>query len=336
MQATTSLMPYTARESFSRYVIITDATQITVRSLTDLVSFSGGYNSTGLLVNGVPQGNGSQLSATGTTTDTVYSLPPGTNTLELIDGPCGETAVNAPPIRYTPVLSYWLPHGSSHSVVVPSAPANRIVDLGDSLTQGAFPDAGPNQASVYQAFTMLMRANALASSSGTFAGAHVFVAGSGGRQLEEECGTAGAITASIARLQRQLDGTSANLLIFAMQVNDWGQGVTAATMQTHAGSWVDAVHAQFPALKIVLQSMLIGVSEVGANSGGSTKPQCRTALSNVAAARAPYCFYIDGLTLVPNNSAAYFAADKIHLTTLGMSTVEANRRAALNALGLGY
>lgn len=333
LTATSSGVPYTGREGFSRYVIQTNAPSITVHSLTDLVSFAGGYNSTGLVVNGTVQGNGSQLGATGTTTDTIYSLPAGTNTLELIDGPCGETAVNTPPIRYTPVLSYQLPHGSSHSVTTPTAPTKRIVLLTDSIGGGAFTDAGPNQASVYQAWPILMRKNALASGSGTFAGAHVTYAGTGGRMWRDEALDSTAITASIARLTAQLDGTSANLLIVAMLTNDHGFGTTAANLQTWVGNWADAVNAAFPSLKIVIVSATHKASE-GANAGGSTLAQMATSLQNVVTARSAYMVFVSGLGLVtyPTN----FAADNLHLKTAGMTEYEVNLRAALNTASLGY
>lgn len=333
--AVNSLIPYTGREAFSRYVITTNAASIKVRSLTDVAPFAGGYNSTGLLVNGTPQGNGSQLGTQGSTLDTTYTLPGGSVTLQLIDGPASGQP-SAPPVRYTPILYYWLPKGSSHSVTSPTAPSKRIVDLGDSIQNGAFVDAGPNQASAYQAIPVLIRANAAASGSGTFAGASVTSQSSGGRRLSDEAGSAGLRTASISRLTSELDGTVANLLIVTLGVNDYIGGTSAATTESDVGTWIDEIHTALPSLTIVLVSMLIRSNEGAANAGGSTPPQCRTALSNVSAARSSYCKYVDGLTLIPAVNATYFNADNLHLTTFGQSTYESNLRAALNALSLGY
>ena len=328
---------YTGRESFSRYVIQTNATRILVNALNDLpLNANAGVNSIGVLVNGVNQGSGMQLGNQGFISQLSFALPPGTNTIELFDGACSEVVAGTPPIRYMPVLSYAIPHGSSHTVLVPTAPAKRYVVLGDSVTMGFYVNAGPGQAAPYQAWTMLMRAHALASSSGTMAGARVNNAGNGGRAWADDAGSPTLITQSVARLTTQLDGTSLNVLIGQMGINDYAAGTSAATTQSNVGDWADAVHAALPSVTIVLVSMLITTTEGTPNAGGSTPPQCRAALQNVATARPGFVKFIDGLTLIPANNPTYFAPDGIHLTTFGMATNEANERTGLNTLGVGY
>ncbi len=130
------------------------------------------WNTTGILVDGVEQGDGAQLGTTiGKTTDWTYSLSAGTKTLELVDGGSYDAGAPGPPFRGTPIMAYSVPSGSSVSVVAPAPPTERIVGYGDSIISGLIVSTGPRQSSVYQSPVMLMRKNALASSSGPFAGA---------------------------------------------------------------------------------------------------------------------------------------------------------------------
>lgn len=324
--------PYTGRESFSRYVITTDANRIIVKSLTDLVSFTGGYNSTGLLVNGAQQGNGSQLGAQGSQFDVAFSLPGGTNTLELIDGPCGVDVAGVPPTRYTPIMSYQIPTSASHSVTTPTAPAKRIVFLSDSRSQGAFTDSGTHQASVYEANSILMRINAAASGSGAFAGAQVLVAGSGGRGWQDEGGSGAAITASLARLASQLDGTGTNLLIMDLGTNDWGLGVPAATIQATVTAWGTAFKAAHPTASCVCIGPTHRSGDGNPNAGGATLAQIDVAISAGCATNSiPYSSGF-GFVTYPTN----MSADLLHFKTAGMTEWEVECRAFLNANSIGY
>jgi len=323
-------IPYTQSEAFCRYIIVSDARSFVVRALGDAPAgapgLANGYEAIGLYVDGVLQ-PAHVLTSLGRIYDKTYELAAGSKTLELVFGPAGVEAIGGTPVRSCPVLGYNLTKGASHSVTAPSAPAKRIVVMGDSLSQGVMPTAPPNQAAVYQSWTILMRANALASGAGSFAGAHLINAGYSGAQWADECSTAGKITASLARLAQWLDGTGSNILVTALGTNDWGSGVSAANMQTNLGAWADAFNAAHPTVTVVVCTPVTRTGETTPNAGGATLPQIRTAMANVVAARPGFMTLVNGPPLVtyPTN----FYSDLIHLNTAGMVQFEASLRAAL-------
>lgn len=336
---------YTQSESFCRYLVQTDSDFIILRALSDLLVLSTdagqppGYNAVGLKVNGVKQSNGLVMTAKDQIQTLFFPLPAGTNDLELIFGPAGigQTAT-PPPVgvpfpptnplkRSVPILSYDLQQGATNVVTSPSAPAKRIVILADSIAQGAFVGSGPNQAAPYQAWPILMRENALVSGSGSFAGAHLINAGYSGQRFEDEDNSGALITASVNRITQWLDGTVDNILIVALGTNDWGQQLGAATVETNLTDWDDAMFVAFPTLHIVYVTPTTRVNENNINLSGSTLPDIRTAIANVAAASSGIRTLIDGPPLVtyPTN----YASDLVHLNTAGMAQYEVNLRAAL-------
>jgi hypothetical protein len=342
----TNSITYTQSEAFCRYVIQTDSPFIILYSMTDLLTLTNdigqppGYNGTGLKVNGVEQGLGQVLNAKDQIMSLYFPLPGGLNTLELLLGPAGigQTAtpppagVPFPPVsplrRSIPIMSYSLAPGAVNNVIAPTAPAKRIVVMPDSIGQGAFVSSGSNQNSVYQAWPVLMRENALVSGSGSFAGAHLINAGYSGQRWSDETSSGALITASVNNLALWLDGTVDNILICALGTNDWTDGISAATLQTNLSAWITAVHAAFPTLQIVLVTPTTRANENTPNSiSGSTLPDIRTAIANVAAANPGFTTLVSGPTLVtyPTN----FASDLVHLNTTGMAQYQTNIRADL-------
>ncbi len=319
-------VPYTQSEAFCRYVIQTDSLFIVTNSLSDGV-ISSGYNATGLIVDGVNVENGQQITQNGVIQSKAYPLAAGTKTIQMVIGPDAVVTTGTLPVRGIPVTGYSLQQGASHTIVAPTAPAKRIVVLSDSLSMGFIPNTGPNQASVFQAWPVLMRVNALASGAGTFAGAHLIAAGYGGARWADFSNTAPKVTTSVANMVQWLDGTGSNILIAALGLNDWGSGVSAASLQTNLATWADAFHTALPAVNIVFVTPVTTVNETNVNAGGSTLPQIRTAIGAVQAARAAYISLVAGPPLVtyPTN----FYTDQTHLITPGMIQYEANLRAAM-------
>lgn len=327
-------VPYTGRESFARYVIQTDSANISIRALQDLFQFPGGYNSAGVVVNDVPQGNGLQLGGVtqGGIGEATFAIGAGVKTVELIDGPCGEDLALVPPIRFTPVRQFKLDPGSTYSVIPKTAPAKLIIPVGDSISEGAFTDAGPNQASVYQSWQMLMRKNAKASGAGPFAGAQLLSASSGGNGYFEIASTSQKIADFVERLGPRLQGTVDNIVLWALGTNDWAgpgggpAGFSAASIGAWAGALWDAIHTVYPSLTMWCFTPPHALNEGVPNAGGSTLAQVSAALAAEVALRAAYMQVADGFTFV--TYPAGFAPDGVHLNTSGMAQYEASARAA--------
>lgn len=325
---------YTYRESNARYVLQTDSDTIDVISVNDTLTNStlqtptSAWNTTGLLVNGVPQGDGAQLgTVVGSQVTWTYALgSPGVmKTLELIDGGSYDFGAGRTPIRGTPITFYRIPRNFTVVTVAPTPPANRLTIYGDSMLEGQVlgPTVLANQSSTYRGPIMIMRANAGASSSGLFAGAHVTNAASAARRLNEMASTPQLVTDYAAKMNQQLDGTGNNGIIEMIGYNDWASGLPASGFETQLANQADALHALRPSVKWWQVTPLTAKNEAIPNAAGSTLADFRTAVHNVASTR-PWMVVIDGPTLVtwPTN----FNADQVHPNTDGMVQWEANVR----------
>lgn len=319
-------MAYIVTEAFARYIITTNAPTIEVFSMQDTLSTPGGANAVGITVNGTPQGDGFDLGSTlGVVESKVWVLPAGTNTIELIAGQ-NYLRPNST-IGSTPNLMYRIPFGYTQSVVAPTAPAKRILLVTDSIFSGPFVNAGPNQAGVFQAVSMLIRKNALASGGGAFAGAHVTMLGADGLTLQHIAFDAGTITATVALWVSEMDGTVANEIVITLGTNDYGAVQdSAATFQTQLGNLLDAVHTALPAVTVVLVTPITRGTET-ANTAGSTLPDFRTAEATVQSTRGAYCSIQAGPGIV--SAFSDYNIDHLHLNTNGMSVLEAGLRTAL-------
>lgn len=160
------------------------------------------------------------------------------------------------------------------------------------------------------------------------AGARLVCGAISGWRWADEDGDASKITASIARLVLELNGSTANMLITALGTNDYSAGTSAANVKARLELWTDAFHTQFPSAPCVHISPTTRANETTPNAGGSTLPQIRTAISDVCAARSSYCTYVDGSTLAtyPTN----FEADLLHMNPTGRAEYEGNLRALIN------
>lgn len=319
--------PYTARETGSRLLITTDATSIDIEAMQDELVFTG-PTGVGLLVNGVAQGNGIQLPSIGVIVRANFALPAGVNQLQLLDGPALMTgtppAIGQQP-RHTPLLRYRLNGATLTTLQAPTVPVNLVVVCADSTGAGFFPSSG-NQSPAYQGCYQLMRQNIAVSGSGLYAGARVVIDATGGLRLQDICSTAQLRTDFIAKLTTQLAGTGNKLLILGpISVNDFTGGFAAAATGTALDALCVAINVAFPALKILLVTALTTVNEAVPNGAGSTLPNFRTQMNNVAAAHPGFMLTpVSGPAIVtfPGN----FNADQLHPNTPGMVQEEAGIR----------
>jgi hypothetical protein len=256
---------------------------------------------------------------------TYSGLGAGTKTLEFINGPAADHSFGGTQ-RSVQILGVRIPKSAAFSVVAPSAPTKRILAKGTSITVGQAASSGANRSTTYQGTFMLMRANALASVSGPFAGAHLSVDAAGSGQWFDIAGDAGKRTAAVARIVAHMDGTLLNLIIFdGYETNDYGSAAwSAAALETGVGALIDAIHTALPLTTILLVTATTRINEGNVNGAGSNLPNYRTGIINVQSTRSAYSTLVNGPSLVtfPTN----MMPDGLHLTTTGQAEKETNLR----------
>lgn len=196
-----------------------------------------------------------------------------------------------------------------------SAPTRRTVIQGDSITVG-------REATVFsQGWDGLMRTNAAA-------GHRITMIGYAGRKLSEVAGSAGLITTDIAKVIARLDGSSKNIVVMTLGVNDFLNNVSSATYGTQLTNWFTELQAQAPsALGVILSP--IGKSSEGPNGAGSTLTDYRTAAAAVAVTLS--LTHINGGTALPY-AVGDFNADGLHPNDTGHGKLDTYIRPILEAL----
>lgn len=307
-------------------MVTTNAATIDITSLQDTLSIPTGFNATGLLVDGVAQGSGQQLGVTQGVEQTFrYTLDGFSHTVEIVEGPAYARG-NAPSenVGSTPVLRFAVPTAASVVITSPSAPPKRLLVLGDSIWLGATLSSG---CGAYVSPAMVMRSNIFASSTGTFGGARLINDSIAGGRLNDIAIDAGTITATVARIVSQMDGTVANGILITLGTNDYAAGLLAATYQTQLGNLLDAIHVALPSAKVFLYGPISRVAPAteAANGAGSTLGDFRTAMSTVQSTRSGYVSYRSGSGVV--TSPTNYAADGVHPgNSAGMSQIEVDAR----------
>lgn len=326
-------------DPFSRHVFTTDAPYIITESIFDVdtlpttgSSADIGWASTGVLVNGVPQGDGAHGIAYGPSVRQRYALPGGTVTIELINGP-GTHLTPGAALRGMPTVAVGFPFGSHWSAVSPTAPAKRVLVKGPSIADGAKVTTGPNASSTYQGTWMVARGNMKASVTGALAGAQVTTS-TASQEKWFDFADVSVRAADITKIGTELDGTSANYIVYdGLETNDWGASLqTASAFQTMIGDYLDAVHAAYPSAKVVVVTAIAAFLGGTANGQGATLADLRAAVSAAATARSSFVTLINGVPLV---STPNLLPDS-HPTTAGQAEKEVNLRAALVSASLGY
>ncbi len=273
------------RNALSRLKFTTSGTQLKLGVYTDLIG--GAYDASfTVVVNGVVD----QVVTTtpdSTTHLVTFTLNAafGAKTVEIWEG----RQYGVEPTVYTGArISSIDVLDDTFTMVAPSAPANRVVVYGDSISQGFV------SGSTDHGWTGLLR---LDGSKGL-----VSCYGASGRALYSDASNPGigggsGLAAILANMCS--DGTGTRKLIICIGTNDWGQSNDAvANFQTRLGTLVTDINAIDSTIAIHMVSPVIRQNESTPNSQGDTLGAYRTAYSTIAAAHPSYCTGHDGSTIL--------------------------------------
>jgi hypothetical protein len=316
---------YTVNEAFARIVLTTDAPSIVVCQLNDAGTPPDlTVARSGLILNGVNQGSGFMPPNDLGEGRHEYIFSPasgGVRTVQIVQAPPSD--VGAGVLRGIKMRYFQLPRvGYTANVVAPSAPAKRYVLYADSIGAGV---DGSNVCWPYEAWTILMRQNMLASSSGSMAGGSVIIYAVPGWDFASVAGSPALVTATIAKMTAQFDGTVTNRFIIALGTNDWSAGLSAATIASYLGALLTAMATAFPAVDGIVITPTTRIAEAIPNAGGSTLQDVRNAMTAECALHANVATVLQGPSLVtfPGN----FSSDFVHPSPAGYVQYEAGVRA---------
>lgn len=239
-------------------------------------------------------------SITSTGTRVRLNLGSGSHQLTVREGP---NAYAYAGVRVSRVVA-----PTALSTIAQTAPARRVVILGDSIATG-FLATNPTT----ESWPMLIR------DAGVWATTNH---SGGGWRLSTFASSAPNIAALIALLTPCFDGTISNALWVALGYNDASDQLGAATYQTYLANLVDAVHAALPGVQIICQSPITADTET---FGSVTLTQYRTAVSTVCAARYPWAIEVNGATDITSAPLT----DGVHPGTAGNASYAADVAALL-------
>jgi lysophospholipase L1-like esterase len=286
---------YFEASPFSRLVVSTAATQVTVRSYIDPENFDDYGGQIALAGVGVWDGTTKQ-----TITPTVggynagtLTLAAGTKTVEILTGqttrPNGVGDVMA---NYLTAVEF---NATTEPVAGLSNPSERILIYGDSITVGSSASAPTNNS-----WAMLLRE--LYSGS-------VMLEAWGWRSLYEDAPNAAGRTA----LSNRIASYAPTIVWLAIGTNDYGLAQWNATeFETGYADFLDKLHAALPSAAIYAQTPIVRGSE-GGNGVGSTLGNYRTAISNACATRA-WATLVDGTAFMTTSE---LEGGDVHPTTTG-------------------
>jgi len=279
---------YVTSAAFSRVVISTTATEITVNSYNDLYATYPQFTSLGVLIDGV-YNQTIAMTATGLATD-VVTLPSGQKTVELIGG-----------LQVKPTASIFgtyvesISANAAFSVVTPSA-TNRVLIYGDSISVGANA-TDPNA----EGWGVLLRSAVYPRSVAT--------EGWGSRSLYDDAVDSTARAAFVAIIAAYAPPT----IWLAIGTNDYGLNKwSAASFGTAYAALLDDLHTALPSAAIYCQTPILRSTET-ANGSGSTLGNYRTEIGTAVSTRTSYATLVDGTAFMTTGSLA----DGIHPTTAG-------------------
>lgn len=328
VSAQTTGYSYAKREANARLVFTSTTSSISIDAVNDLIAVStaispGGFNSLGLLVDGAEVSGGCQLGngagALGHLQRcTLTGWSSGSHTFEVWDGPA---VILSATRRGSPAQVVYTDRGSTFSLTSPTAPAKRIVVIGDSIASGEMVTTA-GHAAAYDAWPMQMRLHAAASVTGTWAGARVINDSHGGWLLHDVANDA----TEAAALAAQCDGTGSEIYIVALGVNDYQTAVVAATFQADVAALLDSIHTQCAAASVLVFTPVDKLSEV-ANGAGRTLGDYRTDETTACSARSTYCTTLSGVGTL--NTGTDLASDNLHPTTAGAGKIEVKIRAQI-------
>lgn len=297
---------YTETAPFSRLTYTTDATSFTLNAYSSTYSVYPSFAEVGVIVNGV-WNQTVAMTAQGANAIAV-TLPAGTGkTVQLVNGLQARGNFNLPQD------GTWVTGVSGANAtmtpVLPSAPANRILFYGDSITTGG--NATP---ATRDSYAMRVRA--------AYAPNSVAVEAYGSRSLKSDCADSSARAAFVAKVVAYAPAK----MWLAIGTNDYGLNNWApADFETAYGALLDALHTALPSMAIYAQTPLTRGGAANTNVFGATLSQYRTAVSNAATARSGWVTLVDGTTLCTEADLA----DGVHPSTAGHGVVATAVKAVL-------
>lgn len=228
----------------ARLVFDTAATSVTIYGVRNT------FTTLDLYVNGVLYANPVMGGSAGVAGSVTVSLPGGAQTIEIQEALVDVTGVdfNAP-----------------YTVQLPSAPTERHVWYGDSITEGSA------VAPMSGTYVSLLRHD------GTFPAAYNL--GLSGRKLFTVAGNSTLQDTLVAYLAPYVDGTTRTRLTIALMTNDYGfatAGQTPTAFAAAAAGLFTKLHAAYPSLLLTFQTAWPRTTET-ANGQGFTLQDYRDA-----------------------------------------------------------
>lgn len=202
------------------------------------------------------------------------------------------------------------PSSQPITFVAPTRPSTRLLVVGDSISVGI-------KATVPEtdAWPVLIRGIAPA-------GWGVTSDGWNASSIYDRTKQPAWMAASVARWSALLDGTSANILWFALGTNDWGIGLWVGNTTAYSNHWgavFDAIRAARPDVTIIAQTPILATVD---DSPSSQQPW-REAIVTAAAARG--IRYVRGELWTDLEMA-----DHLHPSTAGYATYAGHVRTELS------
>jgi hypothetical protein len=330
-------VPYILGDSFQEARHRSRATRLRVDANYDTSqSFGVPFNSHGLLVDGVAQGDGLAVSVLeyGINRTRSWFLSAGDKELRVRSGPQSLLNTGGTP-HGIQVTGLRTPKSQPLRRITPIPPASLLNLTGNSLTTGMFITSGANLSNTYQAWSMRARNNYYPNANPHVAG-DVLVRAIGIWAWLNECSTAPLIAQSVARIvarmygQGGISGIAPNRLCMTMlETNDYGLSLSsaltwpAATMRTSIVAWGQALYAAARDLEVIFCLSTQRASETTLNvyGAGNDLPGYRAAVAgaaaeiNTAVGVAGYVKVIDASTALP--FPADFNADGLHFNSQG-------------------
>lgn len=313
---------YVEHSEFARLIATTDSTKLRVKCLQSLSGFPN-LNGFGYKVNGVFQGSGKFINefSLGRVID-IEGLSSSSKEVQIIAGMQG---LSGGTHLGNFLQELRVPESATFALTAKTVPAKIIVVTGTSI-EGQVTNA---TTAAQQGWTELLRDNQSTH--------QVVVHAWGFNALKDVCADASNVSVYgdqvVAALNASSTDANANLWVSFFDINDHGlnKWVTVADYKATYAALIDYVHTQKPNALIYIISCHQTSSE-GANAGGQTKAQFRTAEFEIATdpSRTSYCTYRNGF--VDNTDIIVYpgdVGDGTHLTQQGCIDKEAKVRATL-------
>lgn len=200
------------------------------------------------------------------------TLASGSKTVKIVEGRC--QGRNLGGVKINSIVL----EDDNFTKIDPSNVSERFVFLGDSIPQGV---GCTNQFT--DSYPMLLKYTDTKN---------VTVLGSGGLRVEDISSTTDKINTTVSWITSAFnDTTTTKKLVIGIGLNDYLNGVSAASVETYFSNLLDAINTSDSSIEIFVLTPLTCSTEA------SGLDDIRTALSNACSGRA-YCTVINGKTIL--------------------------------------